>query len=166
MWRDRHGEHYPRRPQRPCDLAGGPGCGSSGNAIIYHDRDPPVQRLARPPGPVARGAGFHRSLLPHLGRRQIVFRYTGRESDRGVDDPHPVFSDCAHAQLGLQRHPELAHDDDIQRRAQRLRHLERDRHSAPRQAQHNDKLAAQVTQPGGKPPSGIITISENHDSPS
>jgi hypothetical protein len=82
--------------------------------------------------------------------------------DLGVDDPHPVLSDRAHAQLGLERHPELAHDDHVQRRAQRLRHLERDRDPAPRQAKDNDGLAPQVPEPGGKPPSRIITIGENH----
>ena len=36
-------------------------------------------------------------------------------------------SPSAHAQLGLERHAELAHHDDIQRRGQRPRHLQRDR---------------------------------------
>ena len=82
--------------------------------------------------------------------------------DRGVEDPHPVLPDRAHAQLGLERHPELTHDDDIQRRAKRPRHLKRDRDAAPRQAQDNDRLAPQVPQPGGQPPPRIITIGENH----
>ena len=160
--RDGHGEHHPRRPLRPGDLAGGPGRGPGGDAVIDHHRDPPIQRLARPPDPVPRGAGFHRSLLPRLDRRELVLRHPGRVHDLGVDDPHPVLPDRAHAQLGLERHPELPHDDDIQRRAQRPRHLKRDRDAAPRQAQDNDRLAPQVPQPGGKPPPRIITIGENH----
>jgi len=83
-----------------------------------------------------------------------------------VDDPHPVLPDRAHAQLGLERHPELAHDDDIQRRAKRPGHLRRDRDAAPRQAQQNDGLAPQVPQPGCKPPPRIITIGESYDNPS
>ena len=43
--RDGHGEHHPRRAQRPGDLAGGPGRGPGGDAVIDHHRDPPVQRL-------------------------------------------------------------------------------------------------------------------------
>jgi hypothetical protein len=86
--------------------------------------------------------------------------------DLGVDDPHPVLPDRAHAQLGPERHPELAHHDDIQRRAKRPRHLERDRHAAPRQAEHDDGLTPQVPQPGGTPPPGIITIGENHNNSS
>ena len=160
--RDGHGEHDPRRPQRPGDLAGGPGRGPGGDAVIDHHGHPPVQPPARPPGPVARGAGFHCRLLPRLDRRQLVLRHPAGLRDLGVDDPHPVLPDRAHAQLGLERHPQLAHDDDIQRRAQRPGHPERDRDPAPRQAQHHDRLAAQMPQPGREPPPRIITISEHH----
>jgi hypothetical protein len=44
-------------------------------------------------------------------------------------------------------------------------HLERDRHAAPRQAEHDDGLTPQVPQPGGKPPPGIITIGETMTTP-
>ena len=36
----------------------------------------------------------------------------------------------------------------------------------PSQAEDNDGLAPQVSQPVGKPPSRIITIRENHDNSS
>ena len=36
---------------------------------------------------------------------------------------------------------------------------------AARQAEHHGRLAAQMFQPGGEPPPGIITISESHHNP-
>ena len=52
------------------------------------------------------------------------------------------------------QHHLVAPADDQQRRRG---------HPAPRQAEHHDRLAAQVPQPGGEPTPGIITISEHHD---
>ena len=75
----------------------------------------------------------------------------GRVDDLGVDDPYAVLPDRAHAQLGLERHPELTYDDHVQRRAKRLRHLGRDRDAASRQAKDNDGLVPQVPQPHGHP---------------
>ena len=74
----------------------------------------------------------------------------------------PVLADGAHGQLGLERHPELADDDDVQRRAEGAGDLERDRDTAPRQAKDHDTPIAQVLQPGGQPPSRIGPIGENH----
>ena len=128
--------------------------GAHRQAIDY-DRDPASQRLARSAGPVARRPGFHLRLLACLDRGHLVRRHPGQADDLVVDDPHPVLPDGAHPQLGLERHPELADDDHIQRRAQRLGHLQRDRDTAPRQAEHHHRLAPQVLQPGGQPPPRI-----------
>jgi len=89
---------------RPGDLAGGPGRGSGGNAVIDHHGHPALQGLARPPGPVARGTGFHLGLLPRLNGCQLIVRHSGLADDLVVDDPGPAFSDRAHGQLRLERH--------------------------------------------------------------
>jgi hypothetical protein len=163
--RDGHGQHDPGRPLRPGDLAGGPGRGPGRDAVIDHHRHPPIQPLAGPPSPVAGGPGVHCGLLPRLDVRDLIPRYPGLTDDLGAQDPHPVLPDHAHAQLRPEQYPELTHHDDIQRRAKRPGHLERDRDPAARQAQDNDRLALQVPQPDSKPPPGIITIGENHDNP-
>jgi hypothetical protein len=67
-----------------------------------------------------------------------------RAHDLVVDDPGPAFPDRAHGQLRLERHAQLAHHDHIQRRAERPRHLERHRNSAPRQAKDDSRLVPQV----------------------
>ena len=40
--RNGHGEHHPRRPLRPGDLAGGPHRGPGGDAVVDHHGDPAV----------------------------------------------------------------------------------------------------------------------------
>jgi hypothetical protein len=50
----------------------------------------------------------------------------------------------AHGVFGMLRHAELAGDQHVQRRAQRLRHFEGHRHAAPGQRQHLDVVAAGV----------------------
>src|SRR5256885_4916617 len=50
-------------------------------------------------------------------------------------------SDRAHRELLVPREPELAHDEDVERRAERLGDLEGHRHAAPRQREHDDVIA-------------------------
>jgi len=64
-----------------------------------------------------------------------------------VDDPHAALADRPETVFRLERNAELAHHDHIQRGAQLLSHLERDRHAAPRQAKHGNIGPAQVPQP-------------------
>ena len=74
--------------------------------------------------------------------------------------PHPALTDGAEGQLGLKRHPKLAHHEDIQRGRQRLGDLEGHRDPASRQAQHDNVLAAQRFQALGQLTPGIDTIVE------
>ena len=98
---------------RPGDLAGGPGGRPGGDPVIDHHRDPAVQRLTWPAAPVARRAAVQLGPLPCLDRGQLFPGNTGEADDFRVDDPHAVLADGAHAQLGLERNPEFADDDDI-----------------------------------------------------
>ena len=81
--------------------------------------------------------------------------------DGVVDHPHLApFTDGAEGQFGLKRHPELAHHQDVKRRPQRLGDLERHRHPAARQAQHDYVLAVQRLQTLGQLTPCIATIVE------
>ena len=79
-----------------------------------------------------------------------------------VEDPHAVFADRAHAQLGLERDAEFADDDYIKGRTEGPGNLKGDRNSASGKTEHNDRLASKVLQPPGKTPSGIYTIDKGH----
>ena len=163
--RDRDGEHHPGRPLHPGDLAGGPGRRPGGDAVVDHHRDPAVQALARPAAAEAPGAAFQLGTFSCLDRGQLAGGDPGGADDLAVDDPHPVLADGAHGQLGLERHPQLADDDDVERRAEGAGDLEGDRDAAPRQAKDHHTLIPQVQQPRGQPPSRIGAISENHRYP-
>ena len=91
--------------------------------------------------------------------------HPGLADDLPVDDPDPVFTDCAHAQLALEWRTELADDNDIQRRAQRPGHLQRDGDTASRQAKHDHRLVSQVFQPRSQPLPRIHAVDEKHDNP-
>ena len=129
---------------RPRDLASSPGRGPGGDAVVDHHGGPAGQRLARSADPVTRGAGIHLCLLERLHRGQLIRRHPRRPDDLAVDHPYAVLPDGAHPELGVERHPELADHDHIQRRTERPGHLERDRDTAPRQAEHDHRLAPQV----------------------
>jgi hypothetical protein len=107
---------------------------------------------------------FH-AVLYHVPHEE-----TGQRMDRALR----LVGLAAQLRLGatveVQHHPVVPADDRQHRRGhggeagtgQRLRRLERYRHPAARQAEHHRRLATQVPQPGGQPPPGLITISENH----
>jgi hypothetical protein len=95
-----------------------------------------VKRLARPAAAVAQGTAVQLGPLSCLDRGQFLLGDPGDADDFRVEDLYAVLADGAHAQLWLERHPELADDDDIQRRAQGTGDLEGDRHAAARKAKH------------------------------
>src|SRR5690606_24708568 len=65
-------------------------------------------------------------------------------------------------ELGLGRDAELAHEDDVQGSAERLRHLGRDHDPAPGQPEDDHVVAAQVVQRPGEAPSRVHPIDERH----
>jgi hypothetical protein len=160
--RDGHGEYHPGRSLRAGDLAGGLGGRPGGDAVIDHHRNPAVKRLPRPAAAEAPCAAFELGAFSCLDRGQLVLGDPSEADDLAVDDPPPVLADGSHAQFGLERHPKLADDDDVERRAEAAGHFVGDRDAAARQAKDHDTLISQVLQPGGQAPSRIGPISENH----
>ena len=77
---------------------------------------------------------------------------------RVVEHPHAVLADGAESQLGLKRHAELAHHEDVKRRLQCLGDLEGHRHPAARQAKDDDVLAAKRIQALRQLASSVDTI--------
>ncbi len=59
-----------------------------------------------------------------------------------VQDARPAGRNRPHRQLRLAGVAELADEEDVERRAERPRHLARDGHAAARQRQHDDVVAA------------------------
>ncbi|GLX11389.1 hypothetical protein Misp03_83150 [Microbispora sp. NBRC 16548] len=86
--------------------------------------------------------------------------------DIAVDDDYPTLADGAESQLRLVWHPELAHHDHIQRRAERLGHLVRHRHPTPGQPQ-DDHILSSATPAHfvGEPYPRIMTIKKHTPTP-
>src|SRR5690606_38742360 len=66
-------------------------------------------------------------------------------------------------QLRLHRRADLAHDHEIQRRAERRGHLESHGNAAARQRQHAGPAILESEQLGGKSSSGIRAIAKHGD---
>jgi hypothetical protein len=79
-----------------------------------------------------------------------------------IDDPDAAFADRPEALFRLEPNAELAHRDHIERCVKVLRHLERDRHAAARQAEHNYTGTAQMPQPVRQVPAGVGAVNEQH----
>jgi len=110
------------------------------------------------PAPVPRGAGDHLRLLARLHRGHLIRRYPHRLDDLAVDHLHPFSPTAPIPSSGWNGIPSLRNHDHIQRRAQRPGHLQRNRDTAPRQAEHDHRFAPQMLQPGAQPPPRIGTI--------
>jgi hypothetical protein len=166
-WGDGYGQHHPSGPVGAGDLTGRTRGRPGGDAVIDDHRDAALEAVAGPVAPEPLGPTFELGPLAGLDPGQLGLGHTREADHLVVDDPHAVLADRAHAQLGLERHTELADHDHIQRGMQGPGHLERDGHPAPREAEHDHRLATEMPQPGGQPPSCIDTIEEvHHDTPS
>ena len=163
--RDRDGQNDPGRAMRPGDLAGGPGRGPGGDAVVHHDRGPPGHRRPGPVQPVALGPAAQLSPLPLLDLGEHPLADLLGRRHLGVDQPDAVLADGPHGQLGLGGQADLTDQDHVEREAQRLRDLVADRDATPGQAEHDGIGAAHPRQHTGQPPPRIGTVEERHDPP-
>jgi len=75
-----------------------------------------------------------------------------------VEHTDVALGDRADAVLGILGRADLAHHQHIQRRPQRLRHLESDRHTAPRQPEHDRIHRRQPTHLLSEPAARIAAV--------
>ena len=81
--------------------------------------------VSEPQGPT-----FELGSLPSLDHRQLGLAEARRFDHLGVHDARPVLADRPHGQLRVERHAELAHEDDVKWRVERQGDLEGYRHTA------------------------------------
>ena len=72
---------------------------------------------------------------------------------------------CTDCEFGLPRHPDLAHEYDIERCVERLGNLETDGDAAARQCEDHRLAFFQMRQLAGKATTGIAAICEFHVRP-
>ncbi len=149
----------------PCHLTGGPGRRPGGDAVVDHDRRPTDERRPRAAAPKTPGPPLELGSFRSLHGCHLVLADPGHGEHLTVEDPHAVLADRAHAELRLIRHTELANDDHIERRIQLSGDLERNRHPAPRQAEHDHLLVAEAPPSVARPAPARVCPVPKHDHP-
>jgi flavin-binding protein dodecin len=110
----------------------------------------------------AAGSAFQLGPLARLHRGELARGDASEVDYLVVDDPYPALANRSHAQLGLERHTELANHDHIERCLKRCGDLKGNRDASARQADHDHWLTPQMLQLSRKTPTGVGTISEHH----
>jgi hypothetical protein len=63
-----------------------------------------------------------------------------------VQDADATGCDCAHGEFFVTRHAKLAHNENIERKAEPMRCFKRHRHPAARKSENDDVVASSVAQ--------------------
>ncbi len=162
-WADRHGEDQPARPAA-ADRAQGGGVGDAGrNPVVDDDHRAAVERHRCPVAAIGDHATAQLRGLAGDDRLERSVVDAQHRQRLGVEDPRAVLGDRADPVLGVVGSAELAHREDLQRGAQRRRHLFGHRHPTAGQADDDRFLVGQRQQPLGKPPPGVAAIVEAGD---
>ena len=112
--------------------------------MVHQDHGPAADVGRRPAAAVEALAPPQLLQLPARDRIDQIIGDVQPGYDVVVEHPHAAGRDGAHRQLLVAGHAELAHDEDVERRAERVRHLVRHRHAAARQGQHEHVRAIGV----------------------
>ncbi len=135
--RDRCGDHDPRRPQRPRRSDSGPHRRTGGDAVVDEDRRATRETQWWPTTTVGAFAAIHFGTFA-LGDSLELTRGMGNECEQFlVANDHASGADRAHREFGLSGHADLADHQYVQRCAQGSGHLDRHRHAAARQPEHD-----------------------------
>ena len=143
-------------------LAGGPGGGAGGDAVVDDQGQPVLQGDPRPVAAQPLRPGLQLGAAGPLQLLHLVAGEPGAGQHVPVDDEDAVLADRPDRQLGLERHPELADQDHVERRAQSPGDLEGHGDTAPRQAQDDGVLVAVGVHGACQLTAGVGTVLEHH----
>ena len=151
----------------PAQRGGGGAHGRAGRQPVVDEDDRPVPHVGRRAvvavGPLA---PLQLRLLPGGHRLDRLGRDAQRVDHVRVEHARAARGESAHGQLFVAGHPQFAHQEDVERRTERLRDLEADRDAAARQRQHDHVGATGVVlQPGRQLPARIGSIAKIHGVP-
>jgi hypothetical protein len=132
------------------------------DAVVDHDHDAVVDGDHRPLTAKRARAAVEFGSLSRFDCGDVIGRHASQAQHVVIQHAHAAFPDRAHRQFRLRRHTEFAHDDDVEWRVERPRHLVGDRDPAARQREHDGPFVAKVQQARREPPAGIGAIAEHH----
>ena len=121
---------------------------------LHVDRGPAVA-IALNPAAQLPGLTFERRLEYGLGHTHLA-------GGPGVYHSRAILGNGSHAKLGIPRSAQLAHRQDVQRRVERARHLDADRHAAARKGDDHRPLLREGQKLGGQTTTRVVTIEELH----
>jgi hypothetical protein len=131
-------------------------------AIIDHNHCPPMH-VDRPPiAVVARASATERR---QLSSERFVEHVLGQIDPRGravIQGHGPVLGYRADSEIGPPRRRKLGYREHVKWRREPLRDLERHRHPARRERDHDRRLPHQRLQLLGEPPASIASVKERH----
>ena len=135
---------------------------AGGDPVIDDDHGPPIDRGRRPVADILPAPALDFRELPlFLGIDVAGWR---ADSAYDVRVQHQLrvlpVDDGAEPQLLMPRRADLAHQQHVERRTERLSHLEPHRYPAARQGQHNRPAAFIVGQRRGQLAAGVAAILE------
>ena len=161
--RDRHGDDQARRAAGGEGAAGGLHRGARGEPVVHDDRDAAVDGHAGPAAAIGGQPPIQFGPFPRGGAIDVGRAEAEAAQHVLVDERHAVLRDGADGQLRLIGRAELPHQQHVQRRRQRPRHLGRHRHAAASEAEDDHVGAVGVGgEPRGQRAPGVDAIGEAH----
>ena len=132
------------------------------DAVVDDDDDPAGDRDARPFSTEPPGASGQLCALLCLDRGELLVCHACIAQNVFVENAGTAFSDRAHRELGLEGDTQLAHDDQLERRAEPARHFGGNGYPTSRQTDDDDVLSAEVREVPREVPTGVGPVLEPH----
>jgi hypothetical protein len=124
----------------------GPHRRSSGKSVIDQNHSSPTQIRRRPPGAISKFPAFQFLAFDCSDYLDNRLRIWQGVKDVFVQDADATGCDCAHGEFFVTRHAKLAHNENIERKAEPMRCFKRHRHPAARKSENDDVVASSVAQ--------------------
>ena len=160
---DGHRQHDPRCAVCSGDVAGGAGGRAGGDAVVDEHRGTAGEVDARCGPAELVGPPLQLLALASFDSGEVGLGGPGETDDLVVDDADTIFADRPHRQLGLTRDSDLADDDDVEGRVERLRDLERNGDAAPREPEYDDVVTPKVLEARSERRASLRPVSEHPD---
>lgn len=152
--------HDPGGTEVARDLACHPRGRTRRDPVVDDDRRTTIEGERVAPPAQATDPHLELRALQLLDRAHLALGDPGAGDEVLVEHLVPTFADGAHRELGLERQPELAHHDDVERGAEGSGHLDGNRDTTPGHTEHDDVLVTQVPEVVREPTSRIGAVLE------
>jgi hypothetical protein len=166
-WRHRRRQHQPPGSGAAGGVQRRLHGGAGGDSVVHHDRRAPADRHPGAAGEVELAAPLDLRELAGALLLEVARGDLQLAQDLLVEHGLGAIAvdHGADRELGLQRRPDLAHQHQIERRAERTGNLQPDRHAAAGQRKDHRVLLLELKQAIGKAPPGFAAIGKQNLAP-